>query len=117
VLVLVTVVAVLVAPLVEEFLFRVLLQGWLEKRQVVAAELVEGEQSSPGFAPIIVSALFFGLLHVGHGADPIPLFVLGLFLGYAYRQTHRILAPLAIHALVNSVAMIELWAIYLRGAG
>jgi CAAX prenyl protease-like protein len=79
-------------------------------------ELVEGHQASPGYSPIIVSSLLFGLLHVGHGADPIPLFVLGLFLGYAYRQTHRILAPLVIHMLVNSVAIVELWILYFRGA-
>ena len=121
VLALVTLVAVFVAPLVEEFLFRVLLQGWLEKRQVASSvqhdtELLEGHRRAPGYSPIIVSSLLFGLLHVGHGADPIPLFVLGLFLGYAYRQTHRILAPLVIHMLVNGVAILELWIIYLRGA-
>jgi membrane protease YdiL (CAAX protease family) len=115
VLAIVTVVAVVVAPLAEEFLFRVLLQGWLEKRQVVRQGFAPGELAVPGYAPMVVSALFFGLLHLGHGADPIPLFVLGLFLGYAYRATHRIIAPLAMHMLVNSVAMVELWAIYFRG--
>ncbi len=103
--------AAVAAPLAEEFLFRVVLQGWLERRQSLAwAEDDDaGEPPPPGLAPLVVVAVLFGLMHFGHGPDPIALAVLGLFLGYAYRQTHRVVPSLAIHVLVNSLAVIELW--------
>ncbi len=98
------------APLAEEFLFRVFLQGWLEKRQSLAMQSDEGaEPPLPGYSPLVAVAVLFGLMHFGHGPDPIALAVLGLFLGYAYRQTHRLVAPLAIHVMVNSLAVVELW--------
>ena len=54
-------------------------------------------------------AVLFGLMHFGHGPDPFALSVLGMFLGYAYWKTHRLAAPLAIHVMVNSLAVVELW--------
>lgn len=115
-LLLTTIVAVIVAPLVEEFFFRVVLQGWLEKIQVERRERRGGSTSEPpGFGPIIVAAAIFGLMHAGNGPDPIALFVLSLFLGYVYQRTHRIIAPLAVHACVNGLAMLELWSNYLSG--
>jgi len=57
-------VAVLVAPIVEEFFFRLLLQGWLEsaerrlRRWVPAARRLV-----PGVAPIVLASLLFASLH------------------------------------------------------
>jgi membrane protease YdiL (CAAX protease family) len=114
ILVLATVAAVGVAPLFEEFAFRVLLQGWLESQQVRLRQLRgAGDGAKPGFAPIVIASAVFALLHLGHGPDPIPLFVLSLFLGYAYRQTHRIGPPLLIHVGVNALAMFNLWVLFL----
>lgn len=112
-LVLAAVVAAIVAPLAEEFLFRVILQGWLEKKQVQARHLGDASDVSPGLGPAAMVSVLFAVLHMGHGPDPIPLFFLSLILGYLYQRTHRIVAPLTVHFCVNSLAVIQLgitWA-------
>jgi membrane protease YdiL (CAAX protease family) len=105
-----------VAPLFEEFAFRVVLQGWLESQQVRLRRL-RGEfgDQQPGFAPIVITSVMFALLHFGYGPDPFALFVFSLFLGYAYRQTHRILPPLVVHACLNGWTMLNLWILFLSG--
>ncbi len=55
--------------------------------------------------PVAVSALIFALLHLSHGPDWVPLFVLALGLGYVYRQTHRILPGIVVHFLLNACSM------------
>lgn len=115
VLLLATLSAVVIAPLIEEFLFRVVLQGWLEKQEIVWRKSRGIESDLPGLGPIIVVSTIFGLLHMGHGPDPVALFVLSLFLGYAYRQTHRIYASLLVHMCVNGLAMLELWVQFFSG--
>lgn len=112
VLVLATLAAVGVAPVFEEFVFRVVLQGWLESQQVRLRRLRGMAGERPGYAPIVIASTVFALLHLGHGPDPIALFVLSLFLGYAYRQTHRIGPPLLIHLGVNALAMANLWLLF-----
>jgi membrane protease YdiL (CAAX protease family) len=113
VLIVATAAAVAVAPLVEEFLFRVALQGWLEKSLNRSRGYGEGWQDRPaGFGPIVVAGLIFGLLHLNSGIDWAALFVLSLFIGYAYQRTHRIVAPLTIHFCINTLAMLELWRQY-----
>ncbi len=116
VLLLTTIAAVGVAPLVEEFLFRVIVQGWLEKREIEWRVRRGGDPDEPaGFGPIVVAGTIFALLHLASGIDWVALFVLSLFLGYAYQRTHRFVVPLAVHVLVNALAMFELWRVYLTG--
>jgi membrane protease YdiL (CAAX protease family) len=155
------VIAVIVAPVVEELIFRVLLQGWLEKvartrtaaaahsnhdlaDEIVVAEVVDKQSNlaSPGqlesstlitlegrltekrdmgtsfeetpitvppLWPVFVSAAVFALMHLGHGPDPIPLFLLAIGLGYLYRQTHRIVPSMTVHFLLNGLSMAALW--------
>jgi membrane protease YdiL (CAAX protease family) len=109
-MVLATFLAVVVAPLFEEFVFRVLLQGWLENQQVQIRERrAGGGDQKPGFAPIVIASVVFAGMHMGYGPDPFALFVLSLVLGYVYRQTHRIFPSLVLHACVNGWAMLSLW--------
>jgi hypothetical protein len=82
----------------------------------VSDSSVEAEPPSNGIAglpygwfPIIASAVAFGLAHLGYGPEPIPLFLLGLVLGYLYQRTHRILPGIVAHALFNLFTMIILW--------
>jgi membrane protease YdiL (CAAX protease family) len=122
------IVAVLVAPVVEEYLLRVLLQGWLEKlavfrgdplpllvgegRRLECDSIVSAESSTETPAvdvegqqamwPVLVSSMVFALMHFSHGPDWIPLFVLALGLGYLYRQTHRIVPCIVVHFLLNA---------------
>ncbi len=112
-MVMATVAAVLVAPLVEEFLVRVLLQGWLETKQIESRLRSGAMDDRAGWMPIIVASTIFALLH--GFPDMVPLFILSLFLGYAYQRTHRIIAPLIVHACVNAMAVVELWRLYVYG--
>jgi membrane protease YdiL (CAAX protease family) len=69
-----------------------------------------------GWFPILVSSLLFGIAHAGYGPEPVPLFLFGLFLGYIFQRTNRILACIVAHALFNFVSMLALWRIILHAA-
>ena len=126
-------VAVIGAPIYEEIFFRGTLQPWLQRvsQKLPTEQLLFGGEAhdhqtietseAPTFAPsttmldqrshwmpIVVSALLFGLVHLGQGLAPIPLFVLGLGLGYIYRQTSSIVPCIVIHALLNGFTMFWL---------
>ncbi|MCE9604096.1 MAG: CPBP family intramembrane metalloprotease [Planctomycetia bacterium] len=119
--------AVVVAPLVEEFLFRVVLQGWLERLSAQVArqaefaddEVVElapvpspvavvGSPAKASFMPIFVSSLIFAAVHLEQWPAPIPLFFFALALGYLYRQTHSIWPCVVVHFMLNALSMIML---------
>ena len=61
-----------------------------------------------GWVPILVSSLLFSLAHVGHGFDPIPLFLLAVVLGYTYQRTHSIVPCIVTHLLFNLSTLIAL---------
>lgn len=138
VVVVAVVTAVCVAPVFEEFLFRLILQGWLEKvenrwlesRRLAASapaagpdtdDLAAAEESAQqaivapvaaaptGAWPIMVSSGLFAMMHVGHGFDPVPLFVLAMALGYLYHRTHRITPSIVLHLLFNAFSLGILW--------
>ncbi len=114
VMLLITFTAVVVAPLVEEFFLRILIQGWFEKKLIQQREWRGIEPSEPaGWLPIVISAAIFGLLHAW--PDCVSIFLLGLFLGYVYQRTHRLLPSLVMHGCVNGVAVLELWRAFLAG--
>ena len=83
--------AVVAAPIAEEFFFRRVLQGWLETRL--------------GDRAVTVSAIAFGLAHVGHGLGWVPLIGFGLATGYLARQRGSILPCIVVHALFNAVSV------------
>jgi membrane protease YdiL (CAAX protease family) len=66
------VMAVIVAPLAEEFFFRVLLQGWLEalwsrwRRKYPELRLAPAS-----WPPIVLPALLFALMHLRSGKEPV----------------------------------------------
>ncbi len=112
-----TIAAFGIAPWFEEFVFRVVLQGWLEAEQVRLRKEREHEaDNQPGYAPVVIASLVFAGMHFSAGPDPVAIFVLALFLGYAYRQTHRILPSLVIHAGINGWTMLNLWILYLAAS-
>ena len=115
--------AAVVAPITEEFFYRAVLQGWLERlalgtRDGISLQKVEsdeGEQrvklvrepvEARAVWPIWVSAAVFALMHFGQGAAPIPLLLLGALLGYIYRQTHRLIPCMVLHCLFNTFSLI-----------
>jgi len=86
--------AVILAPLTEELLYRVIIQGWLETRL------------SPWIAILFVS-IWFAAIHSNEGRpDAIPLFPLALTLGYLYYRRHSLLATFTMHAAFNAANLI-----------
>jgi len=87
-------VPILLAPVIEEPMFRGMMQTVLRH--------AAGFERWP---TIIITSVLFSLVHLA--AVPwqsMPgLFVLSLGLGYAYERTGKLWAPMAIHALFNAV--------------
>ena len=88
--------AVVGAPVAEEFLFRGMLQPALQR----------------WFNPWtgwVLTALFFGFAH-GSPALIVPLFVLGLALGYVHSRARSIVAPITLHALFNGLSLLSMFS-------
>ena len=109
--------AVVAAPLQEEFLWRLLFQGWLEKLARATSDPIElmvgrSRRSStvaPDQAvatwPILVSSFVFALLHLNHGPAAVALFFFATGLGWVYQRTHRILPCITAHLLLNGCSL------------
>jgi len=83
--------AVILAPLLEEILFRGLLQSML--RRFVTPKYT-----------VLLSAALFAMVHFAAEPQAVPaLFVLGLALGYSYERSGRLWRPILLHALFNAV--------------
>jgi membrane protease YdiL (CAAX protease family) len=154
--------AVVTAPVLEELVFRGILQGWLIQRSwgghvavvlaLVIAVLVWVERSDatgPGegdsrwstlyrLSPVLFvlatlpayvfaerltwrwlpyphaahgiygSALLFAMVHASVWPSPVPLFFLGLGLGYLAYRMQSVVAPMVTHALFNGIACLAL---------
>jgi membrane protease YdiL (CAAX protease family) len=61
---------------------------------------------------IYASAALFSLVHSGVWPSPIPLFFLGVGLGWLAVRTRGVLVPALVHGLFNAVSAIYV----LRGA-
>ncbi len=92
--ILIIVLAVTIAPFVEEFIFRFFLYGVLKRY------LGRG----PG---LILNALLFGAVHV-HLPSLGPLFVLGGCFTLAYEWSGSILVSMTMHALFNFLSLSAL---------
>ena len=98
--------AAFLTPIVEEFQFRLLLQGGLQRLVDPPAPENPSTLWHPQTAwPIYVTSLFFALMHFGQGAAPIPLFFLSIGLGYLYQRTGRLCIPIIVHMLLNSATL------------
>lgn len=95
-------VAVLVlAPFIEEFLFRGLLQTYLKKRM--------GPK-----AAILISALLFAFFHfslsqsVGNISLILSLFLLGGYLGFLYERQGSLWASIGLHITFNTISALRI---------
>jgi membrane protease YdiL (CAAX protease family) len=84
--------AVIAAPIVEEFFFRRVLQGWLDRWV-------------PRGGAVPLSAAIFAALHLRQGLAPVPLFLLGLVLGELVRRTGSLVPAILLHTLFNAVSV------------
>ncbi len=93
---------VILAPLVEELLFRGFLQSFIRKHL------------GPHQA-ILITSLCFSFFHFSpeQGLSNIPivgsLFSLALFLGYLYERQQSLFASIALHALFNGISVLNLY--------
>ena len=84
--------AVVIAPVAEEILFRGI------------AFPVLARHAGPAFA-LVASAAVFSALHMNLAAAA-PLFVFGLVLGLAYLYTGSLTVSIALHSVFNSVSIV-----------
>jgi membrane protease YdiL (CAAX protease family) len=61
---------------------------------------------------IYSTALLFAVSHVNVWPTPVPLFVLGLGLGYVAHRTQSLVGPIVMHALFNGVACVVMLLSY-----
>ena len=80
---------VVIAPILEELIFRKLILDRIRNY---------GEKTA-----IVFSALCFGLFH-GNLTQFLYAFMIGLFLGYVYCKTGKVLYTMIMHALVNLIS-------------
>ena len=92
--VMIIVLAVVVAPISEEFIFRFFIYGVVRRYFGIAVGLV-------------FNSLLFAAAHI-HLPSAVPLFVLGSCFTLAYEWSGSILVCMAMHALFNSVQLIFL---------
>jgi membrane protease YdiL (CAAX protease family) len=92
---------VIIAPLVEEFLFRGALQTYLKRH----------------FQPktaIVITSVCFGLFHFspeqGFGNISLiaSLFVFGIFLGYVYEKQGSLYASIGLHLIFNFISSVRI---------
>jgi membrane protease YdiL (CAAX protease family) len=98
---------VILAPLVEELIFRGLFQSALVG--------MDGKKSRRWLA-ILVTSLMFAGIHFHSDPNVIgwhtlpPLFVLSIGLGWVYERTGSLWAPILVHALSNGLNIMIVWA-------
>lgn len=82
--------AVVAAPLCEEFIFRGLIYGGLRR-------------SMPATQAMLASAAIFAVIHPP--LSMLPVFVLGVCTAWTYERSKTLLAPMLVHAVYNAVVL------------
>jgi len=112
----IAVVAVIVAPVLEELLFRGLVQTTIRSmleggrgtggggRGASALDPPAWSLLGPAWLAIGVSSGLFAMMHANPGHWP-ALFVLSVCLGYAYEKSGSLFRPIFIHAFFNAASV------------
>jgi membrane protease YdiL (CAAX protease family) len=87
--------AVVIAPISEEFVFRGFLYGVLKRY-------------AGGLSALFFSGLLFALIHM-HIPSLLPLFLLGCVLTFAYELSGSLLVPMTMHALFNTLTLVQVF--------
>jgi len=112
--VLIFVVAVIMAPVLEEMIFRGLFQTVIrsifESRNSVPHQKSFGSRRfgagrNRAWTAILISSGFFSMVH-GNVPHWPALFLLGVCLGYAYEKSGSLFRPIFIHAFFNAITII-----------
>ncbi len=132
--------AVVLAPAMEELLFRGLLQRWLIKlftRAVsapvatnapeitIAPDALARHESteqpalvtwtSPAALGIVSTSLVFAAVHAPQWPAPIPLFVFSVALGVVFQRTGSLIAVAVMHAMLNAISTFVMILLILMG--
>ena len=101
-------VAVVMAPLVEEVLFRGMFQTAMRVflGAYWVAEKSGSNRSLVAWTAIGVTSVLFAVVHADAGHWPV-LFVLSLCLGYAYEKSGSLVRPIVIHAIFNGIMVLS----------
>lgn len=97
-----TLTIVVLAPLIEETLFRGFLQSFIRRHL--------GQKQA-----ILITSVCFSLFHysavqgISNFSILPPLFFLSLFLGFLYEKQGSLLAPMALHACFNVISVINIY--------
>jgi len=83
--------AVVAAPLTEEFIFRGLVFGGMRR-------------SLPLAVAVLGSAVIFAICHPPFSV--LPVFVMGVFAALSFERTGRLVAPMATHLVYNAVVLL-----------
>jgi membrane protease YdiL (CAAX protease family) len=115
---------VLLAPLTEEIVFRLVLQGYLQtlfspEIDYDAPADDNGTHSPPPrstcWPSILISSTVFSLVHIPAGASTVvALFPFAIGLGLLFQRTGRLLPSVVMHMALNGFTML---AIYLKLVG
>lgn len=88
--------AVLAAPILEELLFRGVIQRSITMKY-------------GGLTGVVVAAAIFGIIHF-NPVQVVNAFVVGLILGFIYYKTNSLISVMIIHAVNNAMAYL-IWTI------
>ncbi len=97
--VLVFIVAAIVAPVLEELLFRGIFQT------VIRTFLADLKHPQPAWLSIGASSALFAAAHADAGHWP-ALFVLSICMGYSYEKSGSLFRPILIHAMFNGMNVL-----------
>lgn len=94
-------ITIVIAPFIEEFIFRGVVQTYLRKRVT-------------RIQAIVLSSIFFAGVHFApsQGIGNIPLLVsifsFGLYLGFIYERQGSLLASFSLHATFNALSIVRI---------
>ena len=94
-------VAVVIAPLLEEMLFRGFVQTTIRSVLVSHVSSLGSRATRCAWPAIGASSVFFAIMHADPGHWP-ALFVLGVCLGYSYEKSGSLFRPIFIHFFFNA---------------
>jgi hypothetical protein len=112
--ILIVFIAVAVAPLLEEMLFRGLFQTAI-RSYIEALRPLRLSQDTPeeehtnykyvAWPAVFISSVLFTMTHANAGHWP-ALFVLGICMGYSYEKSGSLFRPIFIHSIFNGISVI-----------
>ena len=91
--------AVLIAPIVEEIMFRGALYGWLRARL-------------PAWSSVLISSACFAVMHPQGAIGLVPLGMIGILLAILREWRGSLLAPMVAHACFNGGTLIALLTLF-----